>query len=351
MRPNSTDRRGFTLIELLVVIAIIALLIGILLPAIGKARDTAKNLVCSTTQRGIGQGMFQYSLENKDFMPGPNTSGAEYRFLNGADLWGMWGERTSTTPTTWWDWMSPILGDSLAFSPNRAQRTAQIFNQYGCASARVFNDKLFGGARDRADFARILGTEGYLQMSYLSPAAFQEYSGSWGDNAPRIDPSRPGGSGIRYMEGFEDPVTTPMSYRPRTTQVGISPSQKIFASDGSRYLATQGGGFVLDFDISPNGRRFSSFGTQGPTRELSTAFGRGFYDDSDLNVELSMRHNDSVNAIYFDGHVSSLDSAEMWSDPNPWYPSGSVFTGEGATEEAVSFMETQQGNRSEARIN
>jgi prepilin-type N-terminal cleavage/methylation domain-containing protein len=58
--------KGFTLIELLVVIAIIALLIGILLPAIGKARDTAKNVLSQTRMRGITQGAANYSTDNSD---------------------------------------------------------------------------------------------------------------------------------------------------------------------------------------------------------------------------------------------------------------------------------------------
>ncbi len=70
VRYRAGSRHGaFTLIELLVVIAIIALLIGILLPAIGKARQTAQDLRCSANNRSIGMAMIQYSSDYKDWFP------------------------------------------------------------------------------------------------------------------------------------------------------------------------------------------------------------------------------------------------------------------------------------------
>lgn len=63
---------GFTLIELLIVIAIIALLIGILLPALGEARRAAKLTLCTNNMRSMAQGIMTYAGEAKDFLIAPN---------------------------------------------------------------------------------------------------------------------------------------------------------------------------------------------------------------------------------------------------------------------------------------
>jgi prepilin-type N-terminal cleavage/methylation domain-containing protein/prepilin-type processing-associated H-X9-DG protein len=68
-QASRAPRRAFTLIELLVVIAIIALLIGILLPAIGKARETARGLLCQTNIRSIAQAAQVYAVDYRGKFP------------------------------------------------------------------------------------------------------------------------------------------------------------------------------------------------------------------------------------------------------------------------------------------
>lgn len=87
-------RRAFTLIELLVVVAIIALLIAILLPAVGRARAIAQRTACGAQLNGIGKSFLTYATENDDILPynslagnGGGYSGASGFRYNPASNW------------------------------------------------------------------------------------------------------------------------------------------------------------------------------------------------------------------------------------------------------------------------
>ena len=78
LRPRA--RSGFTLIELLVVVAIIALLISILLPSLGKAKDRAATTRCAANMKGIVSALLMYSQENnqKMIVGGITAGGTDY---------------------------------------------------------------------------------------------------------------------------------------------------------------------------------------------------------------------------------------------------------------------------------
>lgn len=73
-RPPSPLRRAFTLIELLLVISIIAILVSILLPALGKARAMGRQTRCLANLNQLGVGLVTYQGDNKTYYPGHHTA-------------------------------------------------------------------------------------------------------------------------------------------------------------------------------------------------------------------------------------------------------------------------------------
>ncbi|MDI6448877.1 type II secretion system protein [Anaerobaca lacustris] len=77
-------RKGFTLVELLVVIAIIALLMGILMPALARVRQLAFRMVCGTNLAGIGKAMLIYANDYDDELP---RAGGRLSQWDGPVIW------------------------------------------------------------------------------------------------------------------------------------------------------------------------------------------------------------------------------------------------------------------------
>jgi prepilin-type N-terminal cleavage/methylation domain-containing protein/prepilin-type processing-associated H-X9-DG protein len=302
------DRRAFTLIELLVVIAIIALLVGILLPALGGARKAGRNAVCMAHERGVVLSLAAYESDNKGFMVGPNTSGNDLQ--NGA----AYTEGTST-PCQDWDFVSPLLGDSMNFPVDLPTKFQTIcMTNLRCPENTVRYTRRYSGQQ--------LPMEPTMPftLSYLTPAYFQFYP----TNITSV-----GGRSVESLPAGE-PIVLPSGYAPRIDLVGTLPSKKIFAFEGARYwdpsLNAGAGGFDYSTGTSGTGlvgtpqgnflTRGSAF--QGSGENYLRSLSEG-YKPSAILKQISLRHSDKMNAGMLDGHVESLTNVQS-ADPQYFAP-------------------------------
>ncbi len=110
-------RHAFTLIELLVVVAVLALLMSILLPSLGKARQQGKKVVCLSNLRQIGLAMGEYFSESRDWFPFEKHNFFGYPYLHGYYYGGHPGRRIAPNSYQWWGYVNTAFRDTPGGRP------------------------------------------------------------------------------------------------------------------------------------------------------------------------------------------------------------------------------------------
>lgn len=305
-------RCGFTLVELLVVIGIIAVLIGILLPALASARRSAGAVKCSASLREVGNCFKMYELDSKGFWPVARINGIMVPGISAAQQY-KFEDRVffGSTQGYWFDFLAKFatknkVGNAAGGSGITAQDAYKtVF--YGCPAFQAYTNTS--------------GTTNVLQPGYgMNPY-------------PTITPSYP-----KVIQGAYPPFEVknrPYEYAVMDTansptgsflkaKLWTKPSERMLVTD-SRFWITVTGRAPVASNYPPcvvpqpvllndtAGTGLGDVFSSSPTQTLVDIYRHGAYPKRNGDNFETSGGKISYNILYADGHVAtSVDARDSY---------------------------------------